>query len=426
MSGSDDQCNESGDKGLGKHRVFQRFQGQDLVYRVNTLILGAGAAGMMCAAHAGQGVLIVDHAKSPGEKIRISGGGRCNFTNLGCSPEAFLSQNPHFAKSALSRYTQWDFIDLVSAHGIAWHEKTLGQLFCDGSSKEIIALLVEELEKVGAKLWCKTEIGEVVHRDGVFRVALSRDGEPLTVEAQNLVLATGGKSIPKMGATGLAYRLAEQFGLSVTETRPALVPFTHDDAGLKALSGVSVQGRAVAGGVGFDEAILFTHRGLSGPAVLQASSYWREGEVVVLTFCLDIDLSDRLISEKKTAGRRSMAAALGEVLPARLATEMVERLKVKGNLADQSDARLEEIANKLQGWAFKPTATEGYRTAEVTLGGIDTDMLSSKTMEATSVPGLYAIGEAVDVTGWLGGYNFQWAWSSGWAAGQAIQARLST
>ena len=397
-----------------------------MVYRVNTLILGAGAAGMMCAAHAGQGVLIVDHAKSPGEKIRISGGGRCNFTNLGCSPEAFLSQNPHFAKSALSRYTQWDFIDLVSAHGIAWHEKTLGQLFCDGSSKEIIALLVEELEKVGAKLWCKTEIGEVVHRDGVFRVALSRDGEPLTVEAQNLVLATGGKSIPKMGATGLAYRLAEQFGLSVTETRPALVPFTHDDAGLKALSGVSVQGRAVAGGVGFDEAILFTHRGLSGPAVLQASSYWREGEVVVLTFCLDSDLSDRLISEKKTAGRRSMAAALGEVLPARLATEMVERLKVKGNLADQSDARLEEIANKLQGWAFKPTATEGYRTAEVTLGGIDTDMLSSKTMEATSVPGLYAIGEAVDVTGWLGGYNFQWAWSSGWAAGQAIQARLST
>ena len=426
MSGSDDQCNESGDKGLGKHRVFQRFQGQDLVYRVNTLILGAGAAGMMCAAHAGQGVLIVDHAKSPGEKIRISGGGRCNFTNLGCSPEAFLSQNPHFAKSALSRYTQWDFIDLVSAHGIAWHEKTLGQLFCDGSSKEIIALLVEELEKVGAKLWCKTEIGEVVHRDGVFRVALSRDGEPLTVEAQNLVLATGGKSIPKMGATGLAYRLAEQFGLSVTETRPALVPFTHDDAGLKALSGVSVQGRAVAGGVGFDEAILFTHRGLSGPAVLQASSYWREGEVVVLTFCLESDLSDQLISEKKTAGRRSMAAVLGEVLPARLATEMVERLKVKGNLADQSDARLEEIANKLQGWAFKPTATEGYRTAEVTLGGIDTDMLSSKTMEATSVPGLYAIGEAVDVTGWLGGYNFQWAWSSGWAAGQAIQARLST
>ena len=394
--------------------------------QVNTLILGAGAAGMMCAAHAGPGVLVVDHAKAPGEKIRISGGGRCNFTNLGCEPGAFLSNNPHFAKSALSRYTQWDFIDLVTSHGIAWHEKSLGQLFCDGSSKEIIAMLVDELEKAGAKLWCKTEIKEVSHRDGVFYVVLSRDGEPVFVEAQNLVLATGGKSIPKMGATGLAYRLAEQFGLSVTETRPALVPFTHDDAELKSLSGVSVQGRAMAGGVGFDEAILFTHRGLSGPAILQASSYWREGEDVTLTLCSDADLYDRLVADKKVAGRRGMSSVLGDYMPARLATEMAERLEIKGNLADQSDARLGEIADALQNWAFKPTATEGYRTAEVTLGGIDTDGLSSKTMEAKSVPGLYAIGEAVDVTGWLGGYNFQWAWSSGWAAGQAIQAKLST
>ena len=394
--------------------------------QVNTLILGAGAAGMMCAAHAGPDVLVVDHAKTPGEKIRISGGGRCNFTNLGCEPGAFLSNNTHFAKSALSRYTQWDFIDLVNVHGIAWHEKTLGQLFCDGSSKEIIAMLVEELEKAGARLWCKTEIGDVACRDGAFRVTLSRDGEPVFVEAQNLVLATGGKSIPRMGATGLAYRLAEQFGLSVTETRPALVPFTHDDAGLKALSGVSVQGRATAGGVGFDEAILFTHRGRSGPAVLQASSYWREGEDVTLTLCSEADLYDRLVADKKVAGRRGMSSVLGDYMPARLATEMAERLEIKGNLADQSDARLGKIADTLQNWAFKPTATEGYRTAEVTLGGIDTDGLSSKTMEAKSVPGLYAIGEAVDVTGWLGGYNFQWAWSSGWAAGQAIQAKLST
>jgi len=393
---------------------------------VNTLILGAGAAGLMCAAHAGPGVLVVDHAKSPGEKIRISGGGRCNFTNMGCDPEAFLSNNAHFAKSALSRYTQWDFIELVDAYGIAWHEKTLGQLFCDGSSKEIIAMLVSELEKAGATLWCKTEIGDVAWRDGLFHVALVRDGEPVRVKAKSLVLATGGKSIPKMGATGLAYRLAEQFGLDVTETRPALVPFTHDDAGLKALAGVAVQGRAAAGGTSFDEAILFTHRGLSGPAILQASSYWREGEDVALNLCPEADLKGRMVEAKQVAGRRGMAAVLAEHMPQRLAQEMVERLGLSGNLADQSDARLGEIADNLQAWPFKPTATEGYRTAEVTLGGIDTDGLSSKTMEAKSVSGLFAIGEAVDVTGWLGGYNFQWAWSSGWAAGQAIAERVGS
>ena len=395
----------------------------DLVEKVNTLILGAGAAGLMCAAHAGSGVLVVDHAKAPGEKIRISGGGRCNFTNLGCVPEAFLSENPHFAKSALSRYTQWDFLDLVNAYKIAWHEKTLGQLFCDGSSKQIISMLVAELEKACARLWCRTEIGSVSRQDGVFHVALVREGEPVRVEAQNLVLATGGKSIPKMGATGLAYRLAEQFGLSITEIRPALVPFTHDDAGLKALSGVAVPGRATAGGASFDEAILFTHRGLSGPAILQASSYWRESEDVLLNLCPDVNLSDQLAAEKRKTGRRGLSSVLGEFLPQRLAAEVVSRLDVSGNLADQSDARLAEIADAVQAWPFRPTATEGYRTAEVTLGGIDTDGLSSRSMEAKTVPGLFAIGEAVDVTGWLGGYNFQWAWSSGWAAGQAIAAR---
>jgi len=390
---------------------------------VDTLILGAGAAGLMCAAQAGGDVLIVDHAKSAGEKIRISGGGRCNFTNLGCSPDAFLSENPHFAKSALSRYTQWDFIELVEAYNIAWHEKTLGQLFCDGSSKQIIAMLLVELEKSGAKLWCKTEIGEVFRRDGAFHVGLVREGQPVQVTAKSLVLATGGKSIPKMGATGLAYRLAEQFGLKMTETRPALVPFTHDDDGLKALAGLAVQGRASAGGASFDEAILFTHRGLSGPAILQASSYWREGEDVALNLYPKTNLTDLLVASKQAAGRRGMASVLAEYMPQRLAQEMTERLSLTGNLADQSDARLGEIAEKLQAWPFRPTATEGYRTAEVTLGGIDTDGLSSKTMEAKAVPGLFAIGEAVDVTGWLGGYNFQWAWSSGWAAGQAIAGR---
>ncbi|WP_299748495.1 NAD(P)/FAD-dependent oxidoreductase [uncultured Boseongicola sp.] len=390
---------------------------------VNTLILGAGAAGLKCAAHAGPDVLVVDHAKSPGEKIRISGGGRCNFTNLGCSPETFVSQNPHFAKSALSRYTQWDFIALVEAYGIAWHEKTLGQLFCDGSSKEIIAMLVSELEKAGAKLWPKTEIKDVVRRDGVFHVALVRDGRPVQIEAKNLVLATGGKSIPKMGATGLAYRLAQQFGLAMTDTRPALVPFTHDDAGLKALAGVAVQGRASAGGAIFDEAILFTHRGLSGPAILQVSSYWREGEDVTLNLCPETNLADHMIAEKRKTGRRGMVSVLAGTLPQRLAQEVAERLELTGNLADQPDSRLEEIADAVHAWPFRPTATEGYRTAEVTLGGIDTDGLSSKTMEAKTVPGLFAIGEAVDVTGWLGGYNFQWAWSSGWAAGQTISGR---
>ena len=391
--------------------------------QVNTLILGAGAAGMMCAAHAGGDALVVDHAKSPGEKIRISGGGRCNFTNLGCGPDAFLSENPHFAKSALSRYTQWDFLALVEAHGIAWHEKTLGQLFCDGSAKQIIAMLVTELEKAGARLWCRTEIKNVALHDGRFVVDLECEGRGVQIVARNLVLATGGKSIPKMGATGLAYRLAQQFGLSLTETRPALVPFTHDDDALKALAGVAVQGRASAGSASFDEAILFTHRGLSGPAILQASSYWREGEDILINLCPETNLTDSLCQAKRTSGRRGLGSVLAEYLPQRLAQDVVDRLSLVGNLGDQSDVQLADVAQHVQAWPFRPTATEGYRTGEVTPGGIDTDGLSSKTMEAKAVPGLFAIGEAVDVTGWLGGYNFQWAWSSGWAAGQAISER---
>jgi predicted Rossmann fold flavoprotein len=396
------------------------------VEQYDTLILGAGAAGMMCAAHAGGRVLIVDHAKAPGEKIRISGGGRCNFTNLETVPERFISSNPHFHKSALSRYTQWDFLDLVTRHKIPWHEKTLGQLFCDTSAKDIIAMLLSELQAAKAELRLNTSVGDVAARDGAFEVTLESDGATRPVRVQNLVVASGGKSIPKMGASGLAYRIAEDFGHGVTETRPALVPFTFGDdlAGLKALAGLSVQGRASANGTAFDEAILFTHRGLSGPAILQISSYWREGDEVVLSLCPKTDVGDALRVAKRLAGRKQVVTALADYLPARLATEMAARLGIKGNLADRSDARLDQIGAAINAWHLKPTATEGYRTAEVTLGGIDTSGLSSQTMMSQTVRGLYFIGEAVDVTGWLGGYNFQWAWSSGWVAGQAIRVRV--
>jgi hypothetical protein len=391
---------------------------------VTTLILGAGAAGMMCAAHAGPGVLVVDHAKAPGEKIRISGGGRCNFTNLHTGPENFLSANPHFAKSALARYTQWDFLDLVSRHGIAWHEKTLGQLFCDGKSTQIVAMLRDEMARAGAELRLSTEVAAVERTPEGFRALLDREGRREVVTARHLVLATGGKSIPKMGATGLAYRLAEEFGLRVTETRPALVPLTFaPEHGFAALSGVSLPARVTAGGARFDEALLFTHRGLSGPAVLQASSYWREGEEIELDLAPGADLATALKRARGAAGRRAPATALAEMLPQRLAADLAARHGLSGNLADMSDARIAALASALHGWRLKPSGSEGYRTAEVTLGGIDTGGLSSRTMEAAPCPGLFAIGEAVDVTGWLGGYNFQWAWASGWAAGVEIAGR---
>ncbi len=386
-----------------------------------TLILGAGAAGMFCAAHAGPGTLVIDHAKAPGEKIRISGGGRCNFTNLGAGPENFISQNPHFAKSALARYTQWDFIDLVDRHRIAWHEKTLGQLFCDGSAKEIIVMLRAEMDQAGAKLWLSTSVEELGHDGDRFRVRMLRDGAPVTVSAKALVVATGGKSIPKMGATGLAYQIAEQFGLPVTPTRAGLVPFTFSDNKFKALAGVSHPARVrTADGTAFDEALLFTHRGLSGPAVLQASSYWREGEAVSVNLTPHDDLGAFLRTRRGTDGRKAVTTGLTALLPGRLVEFLAAEVDLTGNLADLSDARASALSQALSNWSLKPSGTEGYRTAEVTLGGVDTDGLSSKTMEAKSVPGLYFIGEAVDVTGWLGGYNFQWAWSSGHAAGTAI------
>ncbi|WP_238369312.1 NAD(P)/FAD-dependent oxidoreductase [Heliomarina baculiformis] len=393
--------------------------------RRETIIIGAGAAGMMCAAHAGPETLVVDHARNPGEKIRISGGGRCNFTNMYAAPENFLSQNPHFAKSALARYTQWDFVDLVTCHGIAWHEKTLGQLFCDGKATQIIRMLRDEMEKTGAELWLHTAIISVRHGTEGFTLDLDRDGKRVSITCRNLVLATGGKSIPKMGASGLAYDIARQFGLDVTETRPGLVPLTFPPERFSGLAGVALPARLSNERAGFDEALLFTHRGLSGPSVLQISSYWREGEEIRVDLDPEVKLFDSLRDTRQISGRKALTTELARALPARLVDHLSGLLDLSGNLADQSDAALRGICDALRDWRLTPSGSEGYRTAEVTLGGIDTDGLSSKTMESKSVPGLYAIGEAVDVTGWLGGYNFQWAWSSGYAAGTAIRARAT-
>lgn len=392
----------------------------------DTVILGAGAAGMYCAIFAasqGGKVIVLDHAKSPGEKIRISGGGRCNFTNLYAGPENFISGNPHFCKSALKRHTQHDFIELVEKHKIGWHEKTLGQLFCDNSAKDIIALLRDEMARVGAELQLQTSIIEISKADGGFRISVESEGQRQSLACKNLVIATGGKSIPKMGASGFGYQIAEQFGLSLTDTRPALVPLTFGNETqerFKVLAGISVDARVTAKGPAFDEALLFTHRGLSGPAILQASSYWREGEALDVLLLPDTDVFETLRAAKNENGRRAPLSALSELFPKRLAEDVAANAKLNGNLADQSDKKLRALADLASYWSLRPTGSEGYRTAEVTLGGVDTDGLESRSMEAKSVPGLYFIGEVVDVTGWLGGYNFQWAWSSGWAAGTHI------
>lgn len=386
----------------------------------DVIVIGAGAAGMMAAIRAGKrgrSVLVLDHARAPGEKIRISGGGRCNFTNIHAGPKNFLSANPRFCKSALARFTPADFIAMVERHGIAWHEKTLGQLFCDDSAKGIIRMLLDEMRAVGAVLDLGTEISGVERTDAGFRVSTRQDA----YEAASLIVATGGKSIPKMGATGFAYRLAEQFGLAVLETRPALVPLTLDPgllASIAPLAGISAPAEIRHGKTAFREALLFTHRGLSGPAILQISSYWREGDEIVLAIEPDIDIAAQLKRAKQLNGRQSAQTALGEILPKRLAQFLVEREKISGNMADLADKALLRLAASAQNFAVKPSGSEGYRTAEVTLGGIDTAALDSRSMEAKAVPGLYFIGECVDVTGWLGGYNFQWAWASGFAAGE--------
>ena len=407
---------------------------------VDVLIVGAGAAGMMCAIEAGRrgrSVRVLDHAPAPGEKIRISGGGRCNFTNLGTGPGNFLGENPRFATSALRRFSQHDFIKRVDRAGIAWHEKTLGQLFCDDSAKQIIRMLTDDMREAGAQLSLGVSVERVGRAGDGFEAALS-DGS--VVRAQSLVLATGGKSIPKMGATGWAYDTARAFGLRVTETRPALVPLTFE-AGLlerlKPLAGVSVEAvvshRPDPASVNpkggrpnketrFAEGLLFTHRGLSGPSILQISSYWREGEAISVAMAPGVDVFARLKAMKAGNGRQAAHTALGQIVPKRLAEVLVEQEQAlgtpMGNLADLSDRALRRLDEAVNGWSVKPVGSEGYRTAEVTLGGVATDALDQQTMAARSVPGLYVIGEAADVTGWLGGYNFQWAWSSGWAAGQ--------
>ncbi|API53230.1 hypothetical protein BMW22_17855 [Rhizobium leguminosarum] len=388
----------------------------------DVIVIGAGAAGMMAAIRAGKrgrSVVILDHARAPGEKIRISGGGRCNFTNIHAGPKNFLSANPHFCKSALARFTPADFIAMVDRHGIAWHEKTLGQLFCDDSAKDIIRMLLAEMRTAGAVLHLGTEISGVEKTEAGFRVSTG-EGH---CEASSLIVAAGGKSIPKMGATGFAYRLAEQFGLAVLETRPGLVPLTLDPGLLESiapLAGIAAPVEIRHGRTGFREALLFTHRGLSGPAILQISSYWREGDEVVVSIEPDIDIAAHLKTAKQLNGRQSPQTALGDILPKRLAQFLVEREKISGNMADLPDKALLRLAAGVQNWAVKPSGSEGYRTAEVTLGGIDTAALDSRSMEAKAVPGLYFIGECVDVTGWLGGYNFQWAWASGFAAGECV------
>jgi predicted Rossmann fold flavoprotein len=386
------------------------------------LVVGAGAAGLMCgieAARRGRSVLVIDHADKPAEKIRISGGGRCNFTNLHCSPAQFISRNPHFCVSALKRFTQHDFIARVDARGIAWHEKTLGQLFCDGSAREVIDMLLDDLGTAGGDLRLGVEPGAIERTAQGFEVATSVG----PVRCASLAIASGGKSIPKMGASGYAYTVARDFGIGVIEPRPALVPFTFQQpklAPVAELAGVSVESRASCGGASFEEGLLFTHRGLSGPAVLQISSYWHEGDEVVIDLARGKDVFAELRKERTARPKLQLDNALAHFVPKRLADQIAARTHGSARLADLSDARLREAADAVNAWRVKPDGTEGWRTAEVTLGGIDTDALSSRTMEAQAVPGLYFIGECVDVTGWLGGYNFQWAWSSGWAAGQAV------
>lgn len=375
----------------------------------------------MCAANAGGRVLLVDHAKRAGEKIRISGGGRCNFTNLDVTAQNFLSQNPHFCKSALSRYSQWDFIALMEAYKIPWHEKTLGQLFCDTSAKDIVAMLLNELDKSGVELALETALIDYAKSETGFSATLETAGVRRKVTAQNLVIASGGKSIPKMGASGVAYDIAGHFGHDLIETRPGLVPFTFAEGRFSAISGLSTPVHVSTQTGAFAESMLFTHRGLSGPAILQISSYWHEGDAVTVNLFPASDPLETLRTQRQIGGRKQLTTYLARLLPARLVEHLAAEFAISGNLADQSDAALCALIAQFTSWSVTPSGSEGYRTAEVTLGGIDTAGLSSKTMMSKAVPGLYFIGECVDVTGWLGGYNFQWAWSSAMAAASAIR-----
>lgn len=386
----------------------------------DVIVLGAGGAGLMCAGVAGQRgrrVVVLDHANKPGKKILISGGGRCNFTNVDTRAASFLSDNPHFAKSALARYTPQAFVNLVESYGVAWHEKKLGQLFCDDSAKDIVNLLLRECDKGGVAVRLATLISGITHSDGIFQVVTDSG----TVSAPALVVATGGPSIPKMGATGFAYQVANDFGLDVVTPRPALVPLTlgDDAADFKGLSGVAFDCVATVGKTSFRDAALFTHKGVSGPAILQISSYWHQGTSITLNM-VPAQPDEFLVSAKKARPKTRLQTALAGALPHRLAQVLAQHIDAAEDLANISDKRLQEMTRVLQQWSFMPTGSEGFGKAEVTAGGVATAGLSSKTMEAKTVKGLYFIGEAVDVTGWLGGYNFQWAWASGVVAGEAV------
>ncbi|MCP0913410.1 MULTISPECIES: BaiN/RdsA family NAD(P)/FAD-dependent oxidoreductase [Legionella] len=390
---------------------------------VDVVIIGAGAAGLMCAIEAGkrrQKVVVLDHANKVGKKILMSGGGRCNFTNYHINPSCYLSHNPHFCKSALSRYTQWDFIELVRTYKIPFHEKTLGQLFCDNKSKDIVDLLLAENNKAGAKIHLNCAINKVARSEqGNFKLHTSMG----QFQTRALVIATGGLSIPTMGASPFAYQIAEQFGLKVWPTRAALVPLTLDTLDKErfaVLSGIGVDSLVSNECMEFREHLLFTHRGLSGPAILQISSYWHAGEFISINLLPGCDLVSLLKKTRQEMPNKLLSSILTAYLPKRLIDVFIPKDILEKKLADISNSQVEAVAKSLSNWKIRPNGTEGYRTAEVTLGGVDCDLLSSKTMEVKEIPGLYFIGEAVDVTGWLGGYNFQWAWSSGWAAGQVV------
>ncbi len=390
------------------------------ISKFDVIILGAGGAGLMCAAIAGQRgrrVLLLDSAEKPGKKILISGGGRCNFTNIHASHVQFICKNPHFVKSALGRYTPQDFIDLVERYKIDWHEKEKGQLFCDGSARQIVDMLLSECKKGDVTLMLNEGVEDISRNGEGYHV---RYGAGIA-ETKSLVIATGGPSIAKMGASGFAYDVARQFGLKVVEPRPALVPLKLGDEELlfRELSGVSANVVARCGGQEFNAAALFTHKGLSGPVILQISSYWKNGDEITLDFTPHLSKGWLLEAKRKTP-KLTMRKVLGEFLSDRLVRVLAERLALIGDLGNIANVKLQETEDRLSNWVFNPVGSEGFVKAEVTVGGVDTDGLSSKTMEAKSVPGLYFIGEAVDVTGWLGGYNFQWAWASGWAAGQVV------
>ncbi|TMP18270.1 NAD(P)/FAD-dependent oxidoreductase [Pseudoalteromonas sp. S2893] len=390
--------------------------------QVDVIVIGAGAAGLMSAAQAGyrgRSVTVLDMGKKPGRKILISGGGRCNFTNENASPENYLCSNPHFVKSCLSRYTQHDFIELVGRHGLAYHHKTLGQLFCDNSAQDIVDILLTECEWAGVNIKLRSEVLNVAKTDIGYRVTTEQE----TLTCESLVIASGGLTMPKLGATPIGYKIAEQFGLNVLPTMAALVPFTlhqHDKERFEGLSGISIPCEVSSeDGTVFKENILFTHRGLSGPAILQISSFWRAGQAVSINLLPDLDLKQQLADWRETQAQKSLKNSLATILPKRFIDILHDSKAIPDcNINQLTHAQIDELASYIHAWQIKPNGTEGYRTAEVTLGGVDTDELSSKTFEAKKAKGLYFIGEVTDVTGWLGGYNFQYAWSCGFACGQ--------